>query len=362
MKIINQPRFLKKEAYDDELNRYLQKSESSEGLISILTMGSVGAPGLSDLDLICVVEEGVKSKSVSGLDIPDGAQKRGILLHGPIVIPRSLFSDLHYIFPVSNLIGCSGESLLDSINPVSEDEEKSLALAYLVDFTLSRLLQHSVVETKKIIDKRGWLTRLWSLTHSETLCNIAGIALQSNWKTLLNDIRNTREDWNSGKDCDDQKFVNMYKRLEIVHQQLLTAALDTESQILGKTQSDNSLNFLRSTRNITCQSITTPKVLNHGTFLNSVLKVNYQTIHAPLQYAVRLAHYGFQGQDPIKLSDTVHGRVLQKRASLVKKYNHFLETSGITFSLQGGLGLPVKRESVVFSLIHRLFWMTQRLR
>jgi|TARA_B110000438_G_scaffold92543_1_gene92153 hypothetical protein len=362
MKIINQPQFLSKEAYDDELDLYLQNAEGSEGLVSILTMGSVGAPGLSDLDLICVVKEGVKAKTVHGLDIPGDAQERGILLHGPIVIPKLLFPDLHYIFPVSNLIDCSGESLLQNISPVSEEEEKSLALAYLVDFTLSRLLQHSVVKTKKVIDKRGWLTRLWSLTHSEELCKKAGIDLQPNWKVLLQDIRQTRDDWNSGKSCDDQKFLNMYKRLELVHQQLFTVALEAESKILGKNNSENNLKFLKSSRNIICQSIATPKVLNHGTLLSSVLKINYQTVHAPSQYAVRLAHYGFQGPERIELSATFHGQVLQKRASLVRKYNQFLENSGITFSLQGNLGLPVKKESFVFSFIHKLFWMTQKLR
>ena len=150
MKIINQPQFLSKKDYDDELSLYLQNAEDSEGLISILTMGSVGAPGLSDLDLICVVKEDAKANTVHTLDLPKGAQERGILLHGPILIPKSLFSNLHYIFPVSNLIDCSGESLLQNISPVSNEEEKSLALAYLVDFTLSRLLQHSVVQTKKI--------------------------------------------------------------------------------------------------------------------------------------------------------------------------------------------------------------------
>ena len=131
MKIINQPQFLSKEAYDDELGLYLQNAEGSKGLVSVLTMGSVGAPGLSDLDLICVVKEGAKAKTVHGLDIPKGAQERGILLHGPIVIPKSLFPDLHYIFPVSNLIDCSGESLLQNISPVSEEEEARDGLVFI---------------------------------------------------------------------------------------------------------------------------------------------------------------------------------------------------------------------------------------
>ena len=363
MKIINQPRFLQKEAYDEELDIYLQKADVAEGLVSVMTMGSVGAPGLSDLDLICVVEDEVQARSVLDLDLPVGARERGILIHAPIIVPRSLFTGLAYIFPVSNLSDCKGEPLAQMRDPLTEEEERSLALVYLVDFTLSRLVQHSVVQTRGVLDKRGWLTRLWSLTHTEDLCNKAGIELLPHWTKLLREIRLMREEWNSGNSCSDGRFLNLYHRLELVHRQLLPIALRAETSELGAKIPDVPLEFRASSRRIICQRMGVPTVVNHSADIwSSVLKVNYHTIQAPSEYAVRLAHYGFQTPDTVVLSDGPHGQVLRKRASLVRKYNQFLENSGITFSLRGNLGLPIRRESFVLILIHKMFWFMQRYR
>jgi hypothetical protein len=84
MKIINQPRFLQKEAYDEELDLYLQKVDVAEGLVSVMTMGSVGAPGLSDLDLICVVDDGVRARSVLNLDLSDNTDQNFCLEIHPL--------------------------------------------------------------------------------------------------------------------------------------------------------------------------------------------------------------------------------------------------------------------------------------
>jgi len=363
MKIINQPRFLQKEAYDEELDIYLQKADVAEGLVSVMTMGSVGAPGLSDLDLICVVEDEVQARSVLDLDQSVGAQERGILIHAPIILPRSLFTRLAYIFPVSNLSDCKGEPLAQTRASLAEEEQRSLALVYLIDFTLSRLVQHSVVQTRGVLDKRGWLTRLWSLTHTEDLCNKAGIELLPHWTNLLREIRFMREEWNSGNSCSDGRFLNLYHRLELVHRQLLLMALRAEISELGSKIPDVPLEFRASSRRIICQRRGVPAVVNHSTDIwSSVLKVNYHTIYAPSEYAVRLAYYGFQTPETVVLSEGSHGQVLRKRASLVRQYNQFLENSGITFSLRSNLGLPIRRESFALTLIHKMFWFMQRYR
>ena len=48
------------------------------------------------------------------------------------------------------------------------------------------------------------------------------------------------------------------------------------------------------------------------------------------------------------------------RAGLVKEHVSFLNRSRIMFSLRGNLGLPVGRESPVFTLLHRAAWMMLR--
>ena len=139
--------------------------------------------------------------------------------------------------------------------------------------------------------------------------------------------------------------------------------LRAEASELGAKIPDVPLGFRASSCRIICQRRGVTAVVNHSADIwSSVLKVNYHTIHAPSEYAVRLAHYGFQTPDTVVLSDGAHGQVLRKRASLVRQYNQFLENSGITFSLRGNLGLPIRRESFVLTLIHKMFWFMQRYR
>ena len=362
MRIVNQPRFLPVGAYDDELEHYLQRVNGVRGLLSVMTMGSVGAPGLSDLDIICVVEEQVRAKEMPGLDISARARERGIFIHGPIVVPESLVGELNYIFPISSLQDRWGEPLAQRVKSPAEEEQTALALVYLVDFTFSRLLQHSIVKTSRVLDKRGWLTRLWSLTHSEKLCNSAGIVLQPHWIQLLRDIRSVRDRWNSGDDCSDRQFLNLYRRLEIVHRQLLLETLKGEALQLEIRKPDGPVKFRKGFRHIICRKeVGVPQVIHHPTGLwNSVTKINYHTIHAPPEYALRLAHYGFSTPETEHLSNGVHGEILKKRARLVKEHVSFLNRSGIMFSLRGNLGLPVGRESPVFTLLHRAAWIMLR--
>ena len=362
VQIVNQPKFLTGEDYEVELNNYLNRAKKAKGLVSVVTLGSVGAPGLSDLDVICVVEDDSKANDLYPLRISKKDHERGIFIHPPIIIPKSLFKKIDYIFPVSNLVDCYGLSLASEQSNLSDHVKKSLSLVYLMDFTFSRLLQHSVVKTNGVVEKRNWLTRLWSLTHTERLCNDVGLELKPSWERLLREIRDVRKKWNSGLECNDGKFWNLYQRLFCVHLQLLPEIFKKELEFLELNKPSIDLSFENKNKRIFCKSfVKFPLPINHYTkYWSSVLKINYQTLFSPIEYSLRLAHYGFSTSADLALSDNSYGQVLKKRGALVRRYNEFLDNGGITFSLRGNLGLPVKNESFIFDLIHDAFWFIQR--
>tara|TARA_Y100001968_G_scaffold144788_1_gene132202 strand:+ start:90 stop:1190 length:1101 start_codon:yes stop_codon:yes gene_type:complete len=362
VQIVNQPKFLTEENYVIELNNYLSRAKKVEGLVSVVTLGSVGAPGLSDLDVICVVEDDSRANDLYPLRVSKKDHERGIFIHPPIIIPKSLFKEIDYIFPVSNLVDCYGLSLASEKSTLARDVEKSLSLVYLMDFTFSRLLQHSVVRANNIVEKRNWLTRLWSLTHTQRLCNDVGLVLKPSWESLLSEIRDVRKKWNSGVECSDEKFWNLYQRLFCVHLQLLPEIFKKELEFLELNKPSLDLRFGNKNKRIFCKSsVKFPLPINHYTkYWSSVLKINYQTLFSPIEYSLRLAHYGFSTSADLTLSDNSYGQILKKRGALVRKYNEFLDNAGITFSLRGNLGLPVKNESFIFDLIHEAFWFIQR--
>jgi len=64
--VTNPPQRLLLEEYDNEIDKYIDRASSVDGLLGVMSMGSVGAPGLSDIDLICVVSDDLKEGSAGG--------------------------------------------------------------------------------------------------------------------------------------------------------------------------------------------------------------------------------------------------------------------------------------------------------
>lgn len=192
MRFINEPSPLPVEAYFSAVDAYVRQIDSLAGLVSVSLMGSIGAPGLSDIDLIVVVEDQFED-SMSGL-LSTTRMDRRLFLHGPVVVPRSLADELPYLIYATNLETVWGDRILGQYEGLRKHERKALALIYLVDFIESRFLQFSSVS--KILDKRAWLTRIWSVTHS---CNLfesvfpGGLGAEE--RNCLRDVKRTREGW-----------------------------------------------------------------------------------------------------------------------------------------------------------------------
>ena len=189
-------------------------------------MGSIKAPGLSDIDILVVVDDDFKSAESKRLSI--STMDRRVFLHGPIIIPESLASNLQYIFYASNLQCIFGSECLQEWEGLGPVNRKILASCYLVDFIESRFLQFAEIDYFGV-DKRAWLTRIWSTVHSLELYEYAfGCPIPDNIKSLMITVKQTRLDWLNNEYIDDMIFLNA-----------LDASLDINNFIFF-----NSLNFM----------------------------------------------------------------------------------------------------------------------
>jgi hypothetical protein len=224
MKIINEPQTISLAEYNDQIEKYKNRVSSIGGVQSVYLMGSIKAPGLSDVDLIVVVDDDFKSSlsgelSVSGLD-------PRIFLHGPVVVPISLSKRLQEIVYASNLSCIYGYDCLQRWEDVGGDVKKYLSVCYLIDFLESRFLQSASIKDFPV-DKRSWLTRIWSTTHSVFLYeSLTNEEIPLNYKKIMTDVKLTREKWLSEGRVDDGDFLSGLIASENINEFIFNNVLD----------------------------------------------------------------------------------------------------------------------------------------
>ena len=56
-KLIDKPQFVSREIYDEVTDKLISKLISNTNVISIYTIGHVGNPGISDIDMLIIVKD-----------------------------------------------------------------------------------------------------------------------------------------------------------------------------------------------------------------------------------------------------------------------------------------------------------------
>ena len=332
MKIINPPKPIAKEAYDVALSQYVERAKQASNVRAILTMGSVGAPGLSDLDVIVVVDDEFQPEYAYHL-ATDNINK-DIFIHGPIVIPISMVNDLQYIIYASNVTSIYGETLTINFDTLPAQDLRLLRLAYLIDFTEGRLAQYQQVVDTGIVEQRPWMTRLWSITHSEHLCSQANITLSPQAQQVLGDIRSLRSSWIEESVVDDTIFEKAFRQFGNINKEIFTHALhqlyegETTVQPADVSIRDKRISFVPHIEG--CEHL---RSLIH---IGNRELAHYRILAHP-KYAYHLRNYGLA---TIRGCDQFRNPILNQRATLVKKHWVWLrQHCRDADSMNGHLGL-----------------------
>lgn len=379
-KIINQPSFIPLEEYDIEQEKYINNLKDVPGIVSINNFGNIGAPGLSDLDFLVVVEDdfnpkyAIKLSCKRGLSILEGKlslnnlrinkdiYNNQILLHGPAVVKRSQLKYLNYIIYVPYLQTLYGEPITDNMFLPSNEELNYLRLMYLIDFSIARMTHFALANELKILDKRGWLTRTWSLTHSKNICDAIGIKLSKSSNNAIEGIKEIRRQWLSGTLCSDELFFKSYKDSENLLIEILTKAIDQEKQHFG------DLEFKRKQSSITVgdkkiefsEKIYSPSARAISSRYKLLKKQKwYFECSMPLQYALHLNAYGFQLSEPITdgiIESNDYIKCLKRRAKKAREHRKFLFSTGLTFAMGAYIGLPIPPYNFIIRNLDKIHW------
>lgn len=332
MKLLNPPKQILAETYHDALEQYINKLRKIPQVRTIATMGSIGAPGLSDLDVIVVVDDDFLIQESHHL-VTTGIN-HDIFIHGPVIIPASMAESLPYIIYATNLITHYGNDKINLISDIPSEDSHILNLAYLIDFCESRLCQCAQLEKYKSLNQRQWATRLWSLTHSYQISQQVGLEWQPESKQTIQNLHNFRQSWNDNSYFDADLFLKIFERFQSINREIFIKALTKlytsfEDVIpIAKHQhiGEKIFHFLPAYND--CQHKYSELSLLHK-------KVRYYAVDASSTYQLHFQQYGFLPmQQQVGILEP-----LKKRAEIVQQHWAWLsEHARLSHSMSGYLG------------------------
>lgn len=124
------PRYEPREAYEEAREVFIERIDAVPGVVSVYESGSgVSRPGISDIDLIVIVEDEIADPGA----VREGIQRAKVdeyyFFHGPEVLTRDTFAEYYNVLPMpKDLHLLYGEEL-----PHEKNDDRYNYLCYLVD-------------------------------------------------------------------------------------------------------------------------------------------------------------------------------------------------------------------------------------
>lgn len=204
-KVVDLPKQIKKKIYYNYIEKYVDTVKKIEGVISIYQMGGITNPGISDIDLIVVVEDHFKVSEYNKLSVrkvfTNDTIANYLFIHDVVILDINSFINVEYIGYFSGLKLLYGENI--KINKLNNIERKVVQFSIISDFIISRLHQFERFKMNKVFMVRGNIVRGSSVKHSLNLAENLGIKID--YSLLTEEIKNVRENWFYKQDIDEVK-------------------------------------------------------------------------------------------------------------------------------------------------------------
>ena len=222
-KFTDLPKKVGEDYYQAAREEIIQYYSQNSDVLSVYEYGSVSSPGVSDLDIILVLKDNVKTKEYL-FDFSNISTKVHHLLGDGTVMKMSKnsFININFLENKINVKKLYGEDF--KLNYPDKTYRETLDLISVIDWLPERILRLTRVMTSKNINIIDALTLLHS--YSYTILKVDNISKfkENNLKSqpILNKIKLLRNDWYSIdnpeqalKDCIQESISLGYMYLEI---------------------------------------------------------------------------------------------------------------------------------------------------
>jgi hypothetical protein len=186
-----------REDYDNVVARYIERCAAVPGVRAIYQFGAVSAPGLSDLDLIVVLDQ-ARVRNPEELRILSAAHPHWhndsmaarCFIHDVLLCDIEVFRSIAWL-----IVGSAPRLVAGTAVEIIEPETSAqsyIALAQALDFCLSRLHEFARLRHRPRLSKRWLIPQLWSISHTRSLLRAIGIPLATSWDALIGALEGMR--------------------------------------------------------------------------------------------------------------------------------------------------------------------------
>ena len=225
LKFYNNPTKYNVSDYDDVIKKLVNISSRYPGILSLYTFGKVGAPGISDLDFIFVLNKRtklpdfLKKNNFHGkvflqnfmVDKYFDKKSRYIIYHPFFIVTEEMMMDIRYIYPNSDIKIVYGKDI--AIKNPSKKESNKIKNYLNVDIVLHHYpFEYLAFLISREIDVRMALVRMNALSHSFRLFNEISGRGKYPWFKFAREVDLMRKKWFSlDKNKRKQKLLNLLK-------------------------------------------------------------------------------------------------------------------------------------------------------
>jgi len=162
MQLVDFPRQLNLSDYESAISQTLGFLSQQPGLVSVLQVGSVSLPGISDVDLVAIFEDDADMKA-DPLALLD-SNGRYIFVHSQFATSRSHMLEAQRFQFFHDFECLWGEDLTPPASPLTEEESSTVDAQVGLEYLTKMFVSMSIARTYGISQVRGLLLLVKGLT------------------------------------------------------------------------------------------------------------------------------------------------------------------------------------------------------
>jgi glycerophosphoryl diester phosphodiesterase len=207
--------------YEAECAEYIDALCAVLPTIEVFDFGEVGTPGVSDIDLLCVVPDATGATLFRRLAL---VKRPPLCVHDPIMVPASGRADLRWLLPISNFRRLAGPPEAQPMPPeLAPDVQVELALIDAFNSALIGWKSLGIARADDALRVRRAMLTIWSARASVLCAARAGLALPPRWQAFIEDAAAHRAIWRGQARIDIDMLVRLLDEASAVLQQIVEA-------------------------------------------------------------------------------------------------------------------------------------------
>jgi hypothetical protein len=336
MQFHSYPEYISIKDYQKNVEVYSTHLKNLKEVWGLFSMGSISAPGLSDIDLIVVVDNLIShAPTLSPMDLN---LDRRLFTHDVFVLSFNLVNHFNYIFYPTNIKPIFIKNGIHISFPFLLSMSKELKLIYLIELGKMRLDQLCAISRSGHCNVRKLITRLSSIIHSLNIADALSIKIPDDVYAHRDLILSLRNVWTKNKGSSIQHIEKIFTDGLNAWCGILEAASHKLSQMDGIVRHEKLSNRKFMNMRFSDQNCCRLVKNRHGFCQHVVLPKNI--------------YYHYEGYK--RPGKSKYRREQNKRLRFIRAHRRFLNKTGLTYSMTGNSGIPLSRMEKISLIIKGL--------